>query len=86
MVIIDFWAPWCAPCRTISPVFEKLASQSEFASITFAKVNIDENEQIGSEVGIRSLPTFATFQNGNKLGEVVGASPQALEQLVRKAL
>ncbi|OJJ08506.1 hypothetical protein ASPVEDRAFT_401998 [Aspergillus versicolor CBS 583.65] len=86
VVVIDFWASWCGPCRMISPVFEKMASESEFASITFAKVNIDENDQIASELGIRSLPTFATFQNGNKLDQVVGASPQELRQLLLKAV
>ncbi|BCS23514.1 uncharacterized protein APUU_31739A [Aspergillus puulaauensis] len=86
VVIIDFWAPWCGPCRVVSPVFEKLASDPEFASITFAKVNIDDQEDIGSEVGIRALPTFMTFQDGTKVDERVGADPQRLEQLVRKAL
>ncbi|KAB8265166.1 thioredoxin-like protein [Aspergillus pseudonomiae] len=84
VVIIDFWAPWCGPCRFISPVFEKLASDQAFSSIKFVKVNTDEQDDIATEVGIRSLPTFMVFQGGQQVDQLVGASPPALEQLVRK--
>ncbi|OGM42500.1 thioredoxin [Aspergillus bombycis] len=84
VVIIDFWATWCGPCRAISPVFEQLASIPEFSSIKFVKVDTDEQQDIAEEVGIRSLPTFMVFQNGIKVDELVGASPPGLEQLVRR--
>ncbi|KAE8336255.1 hypothetical protein BDV24DRAFT_142190 [Aspergillus arachidicola] len=84
VVIIDFWAVWCGPCRMISPVFEKLASDPEFSSIKFVKVDVDEQEQISQECGIRAMPTFTVFKDGAKLGELTGANPPALEELVRR--
>lgn len=79
-IAIDFWATWCGPCRAISPHFEKLAGQ--YQDITFLKVDVDEAAEIGQEVGIRAMPTFMTFQNGNKIGELVGAVPGKLTDLI----
>ncbi|KAK7047449.1 hypothetical protein VNI00_006680 [Paramarasmius palmivorus] len=86
VVIIDFWATWCGPCKIISPIFEQLSNQAQFAeSVEFYKVDVDAQEDISAEVGVRAMPTFVAFKNGQKLGEpVVGANPQALQALVSK--
>ncbi|KAI0789461.1 thioredoxin [Abortiporus biennis] len=76
-VVIDFWATWCGPCKVISPIFEKLSEQ--FPNVTFAKVDVDEQGDISQEVGIRAMPTFILFKNGNKVKDLVGANPGALQ-------
>lgn len=63
----------------ISPLFEKFAASSDASKIAFYKVDVDEQEQISQEVGIKAMPTFLFFQNGKKLNEVVGANPQQLQ-------
>ncbi|KAI6015638.1 thioredoxin [Pisolithus marmoratus] len=82
-VIIDFYANWCGPCKVISPIFARLSEQ--FGNVKFRKVNVDEQEQVSQEVGIRAMPTFVIFQNGNKVDELVGANPGKLETLVTSA-
>lgn len=85
-VIIDFWATWCGPCRVISPIFEKLSDEPAYGDVGFYKVDVDENALISQEVGIRAMPTFVLFRNGIKIGEVVGANPQGLENFVAQAV
>ena len=85
-VLIDFWAVWCGPCRSIAPVVEQLAG--EYAGkVKVVKVNIDENPKTPTQYDVRSIPTLLMFKDGKVVGQIVGAVPKPkIEELVKKAL
>ncbi len=74
-VLVDFWAPWCAPCRIIAPVVEELANEME-GKLKVVKVNTDENPSIAQQYGIMSIPTLGIFKNGRLVNSVIGAVPK----------
>ncbi|KAH8819306.1 thiol-disulfide exchange intermediate [Xylogone sp. PMI_703] len=79
LLIIDFYAVWCGPCKVISPAFERLAKQHESSSnIKFAKVDVDKARDVAQACGITAMPTFQFFKDGKKVDEVKGADPQLL--------
>lgn len=71
-VVVDFWAPWCGPCRVVGPEIEKLSERLGDA-VKFVKVNVDENREIAMEYGIMSIPSILKFDRGQVAGQVVGA-------------
>ena len=74
-VLVDFWAPWCGPCRMIAPLIDELAKQYA-GKVRCLKLNTDESPGIATEYGIRSIPTVMVFKNGEKIDTVIGAVPK----------
>lgn len=85
-VLVDFWAPWCAPCHMIAPAVEEVAKKFS-GKLRVAKMNVDENRATPGSYGIMSIPTLILFKNGGMVERITGAVPQSrLEEAVQKAL
>ena len=75
LTLVDFWAPWCAPCRAVAPMLEELAHEYE-DRLTVAKVNVDDHPGAATRFGIQSIPTLLLFQGGEVVQRIVGAPPK----------
>ena len=75
LVLVDFWAAWCGPCKAVAPILEEIANE-QAGSLKIAKVDIDENQQYAAQLGVTSIPTMVVFKNGQPIDKIIGAMPK----------
>lgn len=82
-VFVDFWAPWCGPCKMMGPIVDELATEYDASKAKVVKVNVDENQGVAGKYNVMSIPTFLLFKNGEVAGQVVGGVPkEKLKELI----
>ena len=84
-LVVDLWAPWCGPCRMVGHVISELAAQYD-GKVVIGKCNVDDEEDIAAELGVRSIPTILFYKNGEVVDKFVGAAPKAVLEEKIKAL
>lgn len=85
-VVLDFWAPWCGPCKMIAPILDEVAVELD-GKVKVVKINVDENQQVAAKFGVRSIPTLVVFKEGKPAATQVGALPKnQLISLIEKSI